>query len=92
MVAVVAILIVAAASLLLARIGVLKLRLPASLLRWSSWGLVAVFGLAALGNFAAPAESYAREWHVFFFGPLLLTLALLRGVVARSSFADGRQP
>ena len=82
-VAIVAVLIAVAAVLLLARTGGLRLRLPARLLRWGPWGLVAVFGLAALGNFAAPADSYAREWHVFFFGPLLLIVALLCGVVAR---------
>jgi hypothetical protein len=90
-VAAVTVLILAAAGLLLARTRVLDLRLPAVVLRWGTWGLAAVFGLAALGNLTAPADSYGREWHVLFFGPLLLTVAFLCVVVARSPIAE-REP
>lgn len=60
-------------------------RLPAWLLRWGPWALVGAFGLAGLSNLTAPEGSYAREWHLYFFGPLLLILALLCAVVARSA-------
>ena len=60
---------------------------------WSRSWTVLILAAAALllartsaaGNFAAPAESYAREWHVFFFGPLLLGVSLLCAVAVRSS-------
>lgn len=83
-VAVVAALIAAAGLLVLRRVGALTGRLPAWLLRRGPWTLVAVFALAGLSNLAAPDGSYAREWHVYFFGPLLLVLAMLCAVVARS--------
>ncbi len=84
MVAVVAALIAGAGAVILARIGAWKIRFPARLLRFGPWALVAVFGLAGIGNLMAPEGSYARDWHVFFFGPLLLVVALLCAVVARS--------
>lgn len=37
--------------------------------------LVAAFGLAGIGNLMAAEGSYARAWHLFFFGPLLLLVA-----------------
>ena len=90
-VALVAALIGAAVAFVLARIGTLSVSLPAPLLRWGAWALVAVFALAGLGNLAAPADSYAREWHIAFFGPLLLIVAVLCTLVARSPLPDGGQ-
>ena len=87
----VAALIAAASLFLLVRIGALLLPLPAGLLRWGSWALVVAFGLVAIGNLTAPADSYARGWHVFFFGPLVLLLAVLCAVVARSPIPRGRR-
>ena len=90
-VAAVAGLLAAAAAVLLARIGAWRLRLHARLLRWAPWALVAVFTLAGVGNLTAPEESYARDWHVLFFGPLLLILAVLCAVAARSPLPDARR-
>lgn len=73
--AVVAGLIAAAALVLLARVGVLATRVPDRLLRSGTWTLVAVFAVAAASNLVQPQGAYARDWHVYFFGPLLLILA-----------------
>ena len=81
-----------AAACVLVRIGTLAVRLPTPMLRWGPWALVAVFALAGLGNLAAPAGSYAREWHIGFFGPLLLVVAILCVLVARSPLPDARRP
>ncbi|CAA9402745.1 MAG: hypothetical protein AVDCRST_MAG64-1807 [uncultured Phycisphaerae bacterium] len=83
-VAVVTVLIAAGATLLLVRVGTLPLTLPASLLRWGPWAMAAVMLLAGVNNVLAPSDSYAREWHVWFFGPLLVVVALLCAVAARS--------
>lgn len=80
--AVVAVLIAAAALLLLARVGVLASPVPDRLLRISTWTLVAVFTVAAANNLIQPEGAYAREWHVYFFGPLLLILAGLCAMAA----------
>ena len=91
-VAAVAALIGAAVVFVLIRIGTVSVPLPQRLLRWGPWALVVVFALAGLGNFAAPADSYAREWHVGFFGPLLVVVAALCALVARSPLpATNRQ-
>ncbi len=82
--AVVAVLIACAGALLLARIGVAALPLPRWLLRVGSWLLVAVFALAGATNLIQDPDAYARDWHIYFFGPLLLTLAALCAIVARS--------
>ena len=74
--------IVGAILVLLGRMEVWRSRLPGSLFRWGTWALVAVFALVGAGNLAGTDE-YAREWHVFFIGPLLIVLALLCAVVAR---------
>ncbi|MBA3421246.1 MAG: DUF3995 domain-containing protein [Thermoleophilaceae bacterium] len=89
-VAVVTLLIAAAALLVACRISALAARLPAGLLRWGPWLLVGAFALVGLGNLTAPADSYARDWHIFFFGPLLLILAALCAVVARSPVPGSR--
>ena len=90
-VAVVAALIAGAVVLILRRIGALKAPLPYPLLRWGPWALVAVFALAGISSLAAPEDSYARDWHVFFFGPLLLLVAIFCAVVARSPLPDARR-
>lgn len=91
-VAAVAALIAVAVVFVLIRIGAVSVPLPERLLRWGPWALAGVFAFAALGNFTAPADSYAREWHVAFFGPLLLVIALLCALVARSPLPhDGRR-
>lgn len=46
--------------------------------------MVLAFGLAGVGNLLAPEGSYARDWHLFFFGPLLLGVAILCAFVARA--------
>ena len=90
-VAVVAALIAGAVLLILTRIGVLAVRLPARLLHWGPWALVAAFALAGINNLMAPADSYARDWHIFFFGPLLLSVAVLCALVARSPTGAARR-
>ena len=83
--AVVAALIACAALLLLARIGVLSVPLPSWMLRGANRILVVVFTLAGATNLIQGPDAYAREWHIYFFGPLLLTLALLCAIAERST-------
>ncbi len=85
--AAVAVLIAGAALLLLARIGAVSAPLPRWMLRAGTWVLVAVFALAGATNLIQPQDAYAREWHIYFFGPLLLALAGLCAIVARSRTA-----
>ena len=85
--AVVAVLIAGAALLLLARIAVLAVPLPRWMLRVGTWVLVVVFGFAGVHNLIQAPDAYARDWHIYFFGPLLLTLAGLCAIVARSRAA-----
>lgn len=80
--AIVAILIAAAAAVLLARVGLVASPLPDRLLRIATWALAVVFALAGAGNLIQPEDAYAREWHVLFFGPLLLVLAALCAAAA----------
>jgi len=82
--AVVAVLIACAAVLLLARIGVLAVPLPRWMLRVGTWVLVVVFALAGVNNLIQDPDAYARDWHIYFFGPLLLTLAALCAIAERS--------
>ena len=83
--AVVAVLIACAAVLLLARIGVLAVPLPRWMLRVGTWVLVVVFALAGANNLIQAPDAYARDWHIYFFGPLLLTLAALCAIAERST-------
>ena len=83
--AVVAVLIACAAVLLLARIGVLSVPLPRWMLRVGTWVLVVVFALAGVTNLIQAPDAYARDWHIYFFGPLLLTLAALCAIAERST-------
>lgn len=85
--AVVTILIAAAALLLLARVGVIAAPLPGWVLRSGTWTLVAVFTAAGVNNLIATEDAYAREWHIYFFGPLLLILAALCASAARADAA-----
>ncbi len=73
----VAILIAAASLLLLARVGSLATPLSQRTLRIGTWVLVVAFAVAGLNNLIQPQDAYARDWHIYFFGPLLLTLAAL---------------
>ena len=82
--AVVAVLIAAAALLLLARIAILATPLPRRMLRIGTRLLVAVFALAGVNNLIQPQEAYARDWHIYLFGPLLLALAALCAIADRS--------
>ena len=82
--AAVAIVIAAAALLLLARVGLLATPLPNSMLRVGNRALVAAFTLVGVNNLIQAPDAYARDWHVYFFGPLLLTLAALCAVAERS--------
>lgn len=82
--AVVAILIAGAALLLLVRIGALAAPLPRWILGVGTWVLAAVFALAGVSNLIQPQDGYARDWHIYFFGPLLMILAALCAIAARS--------
>jgi hypothetical protein len=82
--AVVAILIAGATLLVLARIGVLAAPLPRRMLRVGTWMLVVAFALAGVNNLIQPQDAYARDWHIYLFGPLLLTLAALCAIAERS--------
>lgn len=88
--AVVAVLIGCAALLLLARIGVLAMPLPRWMLRVGTWVLVVVFALAGVNNLIQAPDAYARDWHIYFFGPLLLTLAALCAIAERSAQREHR--
>ena len=90
-VAVVAALIAGSVAVILARIAAWRVRLPVWLLGWSPWALALVFAFVGVNNLLAPEDSYAREWHVFFFGPLLLVVAILCAVIARSPIPHPRQ-
>ncbi len=82
--AIVTVMIAAAAVLLLARVGMLTVPLPDRLVRAATWALAAVFAVAAVNNVIQPSDAYARDWHIYFFGPLLLVLAGLSAIVASS--------
>ena len=73
-----------AALLLLARIGALAAPLPRWILGVGTWVLAAVFALAGVSNLIHPQDGYARDWHIYFFGPLLMILAALCAIAARS--------
>ena len=82
-VAVVALLIAGAGVVVLGRMGLWLQALSQRVFRLGTWACVAAFTLAGLGNLTAPADSYARDWHVFVIGPLLLVLAGLCALVDR---------
>lgn len=82
--AAVAIVMAGAALLLLARVGILATPLPSRMLRVGNRALVAVFALVGVNNLIQAPDAYARDWHIYFFGPLLLTLAALCAVAERS--------
>ncbi len=88
--AAVAVLIAVSALLLLARIGVLAAPLSPRMLRAGTWVLVVVFALAGVNNLIQPQDAYARDWHIYLFGPLLLTLAALCAIANRSKPSQPR--
>ncbi len=68
-----------AALVVLGRAGLDVLPLPAGVLHWGIWVLVAVLPIGALMNFASPSP-----WERFLWGPTALILAGLCLLVARS--------
>ncbi len=70
-------------TVLLARIGVLAVPLPRWMLRVGTCVLVVVFALVGANNLIQAPDAYARDWHIYFFGPLLLTLAALCAIAER---------
>ncbi len=72
-------------TVLLARIGVLAVPLPRWMLRVGTCVLVVVFALVGANNLIQAPDAYARDWHIYFFGPLLLTLAALCAIAERST-------
>ena len=70
--------------LLLARIAVLAVPLPRWMLRVGTWMLVVLVALAGVNNLIQAPDAYARDWHIYFFGPLMLTLAALCAIAERS--------
>ena len=82
--AAVAIVIAGAALLLLASVGILGTPLPNAMPRVGNRALVAVFALVGVNNLIQAPDAYARDWHIYFFGPLLLALAALCAVAERS--------
>lgn len=75
--ALVTVLIAGAGLFLLARVGGIPAPLPRWMLRIGPWMLAATFALAGVTNLIQPKDAYARDWHIYFFGPLLVTLAAL---------------
>ena len=76
--------IVVAILTLLGRLGAWGRSLPAVVFRAGTWAVTVVVALVAVGNLLAPAGSYGRAWHVFLIGPLLLVLAGLCALLART--------
>ena len=88
--AIVAVLIASAALLLLGRTATRPTPLSPRMLRAGTWVLVVVFALAGVNNLIQPQDAYARDWHIYFFGPLLLTLAALCAIANRAKPANER--
>jgi hypothetical protein len=75
---------VLAALIVLGRGGFKVSPLPAAILRWGTWILVAVSLVGALLNFAS-----SSPWERFLWGPFTLALAGLCLLVARNAAASG---
>ena len=73
-------LLVVGAIVVLGRASYSAFALPSSVLRWGTWGFVALSALSALANFAS-----SSNWERFLNGPIALLLALLCLIVARSA-------
>ena len=76
------ILLVAAAALLLARVGVPIVTLPRPLLRVGPGALCGAFAVIGLTNVLVPPMSPAADWQIYFFGPLLWAVAALCAIIA----------
>ena len=68
-----------AASIVLGRVGIDVVPLPADFLRWGAWVLVGILAIGALMNFASQSP-----WERFLWGPVGVVLALLTLAIARS--------
>ncbi|HJN85603.1 MAG: DUF3995 domain-containing protein [Dehalococcoidia bacterium] len=75
-----AVLLLAGAIVVLGRAGYRVVAVPAGVLRWGTWVIVAILAVSALGNFAS-----SSDWERFLNGPVALLSVLLCIVVARSS-------
>jgi hypothetical protein len=78
--AVAAVVYVAAALIVLGRVGIWGTRGNRSVFRWGTWFLAVVMAIGAVPNFISQSS-----WENFIFGPLALVLAILCVVVARSA-------
>lgn len=83
---IVVVLLLAAIVIVLGRMGAWGGTLSNRVFRIATWGLVVVFVVVSLQNFASglSEETYGREWALFLIAPLLLVLAWLCAIVARS--------
>ena len=70
-------LLLAAACIVLGRVGHGASGVPVGVFRWGTWALVGAMTLSALGNFAS-----SSRWERFLMGPLALLLAVLCLLVA----------
>lgn len=68
-----------AAAIVLGRVGIDVVPLPADFLRWGTWVLVVIIAIGALMNFASQSP-----WERFLWGPVAVILTLLTLVIARS--------
>ena len=81
--AVVALFLVGAALVVLVHVGLLRRRLPFSVVRWGPWTLTVLLVFIGLNNLAAETS-----WERFAWGPLALVVALLSALVALSPPRD----
>jgi hypothetical protein len=79
-----AVLLVAGAIVVLGRAGYRVVTVPAGVLRWGTWVVVAFLAVSSLGNFAS-----ASDWERFMNGPIALLSALLCFIIARSAEPHG---
>jgi hypothetical protein len=70
-------LLLAAALIVLGRVGYGASGVPFAVFRWGTWALVPAMTLSALGNFAS-----SSRWENFLMGPVALLLAVLCLLVA----------
>ncbi len=84
---IVVLLLTAAIAVVLGRMGLWGRRLPGGVFRVAAWALVVVFAVVALQNVASGLneQTYGREWALFFIAPLVVVLAFLCAIVARSA-------
>ena len=75
------ILMIGSAALLLARAGIPVVPVPRPLLRVGPGALAGAFAVIGLSNLLAPHGTYASNWQIYVFEPLLLVLAVLCSIV-----------